>query len=939
VSVLLKRFWTDHRLASVISLALLFLGLLIKPWTLVLVLALALGGPFLQRLETFSTSPLAGWRRSNWFALALVVGALLLALTGKSGGQGALILALLPVAWVLVTDKAILQGAKLSESRPATKAASEPASASPHEPDLDAGSTYTATKVINPLVGSELLKKIQELGDIGKSDLVRACGYVSSKPDGGERLNFTAFYEALLEAKGASHGSQQESSERRDADSNRDFRNGDDSLPSAEDIAGMVNNYLDEVIDENIDDFDPDGSYKVRPEYGYGKFYLDSVEGSYDMSLQGLIHYIMHAEDIYEEFLNEAQLNAVQECIDEYPEAIYSVDTSEGNGEEVEALLDEVYYKCICHVARRLKKAGLNVDAFADYLGEDDENEASVNETSDDSNLKVPAQADSSMVDTIHQPPRPLNIRNGSGAFSTRVIQSTIGEPDDDGDISIDLKLSLSSYAEEDVELVVSKLVVLTASGLPLLEREDEHDMLIARGSSEEISLYSGYFKASQIAGAPASDTQVLVQLKPCGCKFVDLPHIEITSPGNISGITDTLQLLPNVQLQGFSALVPHPDDDGECQLEFKGLLVNDSESALNKVVVSIRILDKNGREIDSTEWSDKAAPFSTTCIDTSLWGIKASRLAGARAHVSVKSFQGLGNQELSWSVGSNPEPIEAEGLVAGGNQQATLAQNVSPSLSADQASSLASRDIEVSSSNAFDLEINSATFQTPDDDGDTRYEVQYSVTNRSDKALELLIARLFVLHPSGLVVASTDDESEDMAENGEVINASSSTWGTSAKELDDDPGTAQLLLQVTACTCSFIELGSIDCPSGGSTLTLKPTNQNNEGLIVEAITITTEPPDDGECCVRFKALIKNRSDFTFPRVVISTKLVSSSGRELEDTYSQEELVANTDIVLEDSFWGLKENRINAAKLQFQLKAFAAAGINTATTKNLSVED
>jgi hypothetical protein len=31
---------------------------------------------------------------------------------------------------------------------------------------------------------------------------VRACGYVSSKKDGSERLNFTAFYEALLEAKG-----------------------------------------------------------------------------------------------------------------------------------------------------------------------------------------------------------------------------------------------------------------------------------------------------------------------------------------------------------------------------------------------------------------------------------------------------------------------------------------------------------------------------------------------------------------------------------------------------------------------------------------------------------------------------------------------------------------------------------------------------------------
>ena len=54
------------------------------------------------------------------------------------------------------------------------------------------------------LTGSDLLAKVKELGEVSKSDLVRACGYVSTKKNGGERLNFTAFYEALLEAKGVS---------------------------------------------------------------------------------------------------------------------------------------------------------------------------------------------------------------------------------------------------------------------------------------------------------------------------------------------------------------------------------------------------------------------------------------------------------------------------------------------------------------------------------------------------------------------------------------------------------------------------------------------------------------------------------------------------------------------------------------------------------------
>ena len=36
--------------------------------------------------------------------------------------------------------------------------------------------------------------------------MVRSASYVSTKKDGSERLNFTAFYEALLEAKGVSLG-------------------------------------------------------------------------------------------------------------------------------------------------------------------------------------------------------------------------------------------------------------------------------------------------------------------------------------------------------------------------------------------------------------------------------------------------------------------------------------------------------------------------------------------------------------------------------------------------------------------------------------------------------------------------------------------------------------------------------------------------------------
>jgi len=58
------------------------------------------------------------------------------------------------------------------------------------------------------LTGQELIDLKRRMEDEGasKSEMCEAAGYVSTKKDGSRRLNFTAFYEALLEAKGCGFG-------------------------------------------------------------------------------------------------------------------------------------------------------------------------------------------------------------------------------------------------------------------------------------------------------------------------------------------------------------------------------------------------------------------------------------------------------------------------------------------------------------------------------------------------------------------------------------------------------------------------------------------------------------------------------------------------------------------------------------------------------------
>ena len=56
------------------------------------------------------------------------------------------------------------------------------------------------------LTGSDLLAKFKEVEGLSDSEQCRACGYVSTKKNGESRLNYTAYYKALLEAKGMKMG-------------------------------------------------------------------------------------------------------------------------------------------------------------------------------------------------------------------------------------------------------------------------------------------------------------------------------------------------------------------------------------------------------------------------------------------------------------------------------------------------------------------------------------------------------------------------------------------------------------------------------------------------------------------------------------------------------------------------------------------------------------
>jgi hypothetical protein len=68
------------------------------------------------------------------------------------------------------------------------------------------GSVVVCINLCMALTGEALLMAVDQFKGLPRAEIVRRCGYVNVGESGQERLNNTAFFEALLQAKGFALG-------------------------------------------------------------------------------------------------------------------------------------------------------------------------------------------------------------------------------------------------------------------------------------------------------------------------------------------------------------------------------------------------------------------------------------------------------------------------------------------------------------------------------------------------------------------------------------------------------------------------------------------------------------------------------------------------------------------------------------------------------------
>lgn len=134
------------------------------------------------------------------------------------------------------------------------------------------------------------------------------------------------------------------------------------SISVIQDISFELRWMIQDLAEYYGDKIDEYSSLKVRPGYGYGKFYLNWVEGSYDMSLQSLINFMLQEHNHYKKLLSKETYKKVTKFNKENPEGLYDF----GDNEAEQDIIDHIEWKVVCAVRNFCREFGFSDKSFLD---------------------------------------------------------------------------------------------------------------------------------------------------------------------------------------------------------------------------------------------------------------------------------------------------------------------------------------------------------------------------------------------------------------------------------------------------------------------------------------------------------------------------------------------------------------------------------------------
>jgi hypothetical protein len=226
-----------------------------------------------------------------------------------------------------------------------------------------------------------------------------------------------------------------------------------------------------------------------------------------------------------------------------------------------------------------------------------------------------------------------------------------------------------------------------------------------------------------------------------------------------------------------------------------------------------------------------------------------------------------------------------------------------------------------------------------PDDDGDVRIELKYSVINNTDQNWDYFAITTQLVNFDGQVIEQSTDSFEQTLDPEDETELDVYFGAANLKLLGQHPEKSVIVSTITACKAEFVSLGSIDIPAEAFQVTsIQPTTLGQSAQLLSGSVYKTEPDSDKDCQVQVKALIQNLTKLPLHEVKIIADVTDKSGRELCDAGGYEQIRPDEICLIQGNGY-TKEKTLKSAKVELSLRCYAPVAVSTVQTNGLDLSE
>lgn len=206
--------------------------------------------------------------------------------------------------------------------------------------------------------------------------------------------------------------------------------------------------------------------------------------------------------------------------------------------------------------------------------------------------------------------------------------------PDSDGDLSVEIKVSITNRSGSDWDQVNTRTQLISASGF-IEDTSDTHDVSVEDGATEEFEINFYGVKARPFMANPEL-TKTIINVVACSASSKKL--IEFALPENSFEVVkmEPCDISDSVRLLSGGIWRTDPDDDKDVRVEAKWLVQNLTDAHIPEVRFTAEVVGKSGAEIGDSGGYEELRPGVSAVISGSTYS-KEKKLKGAVVQLGAR--------------------------------------------------------------------------------------------------------------------------------------------------------------------------------------------------------------------------------------------------------------------------------------------------------------